>query len=128
MGNLVSFTSKGNFEKTEKLLQKNLKMDIDTYLKKFGERGVVALSEATPVDSGLTADSWYYEIERTSDQITIHWLNSNVVDDWYNVALMIQYGHATKQGTYVKGIDYINPALRSIFDDLAAEIWKEVNS
>lgn len=128
MGNLISFTSKGDFSKTEKLLQKNLNMDIDTYLKKFGERGVVALSEATPVDSGLTADSWYYEIERTSDQITIHWLNSNVVDDWYNVALMIQYGHATKQGTYVKGIDYINPALRTIFDDLAAEIWKEVNS
>lgn len=128
MGNLISFVNKGSFRKTERLLKKNLNMDLDTYLKKFGERGVVALSEATPVDSGLTADSWYYEIERTDDQITIHWLNSNVVDDWYNVALMIQYGHATRNGGYVKGVDYINPALRSIFDDMAAEIWKEVNS
>ena len=128
MGNLISFVTKGSFEKTERLLKKNLNMDLDTYLKKFGERGVVALSEATPVDSGLTADSWYYEIERTDDQITIHWLNSNVVDDWYNVALMIQYGHATRNGGYVKGVDYINPALRTIFDDMAAEIWKEVNS
>lgn len=128
MGNLLSFTTRGNFNKTEKLLKKNLQMDIDTYLKKFGERGVQALSEATPVDSGLTADSWYYEIERTDDQITIHWLNSNVVDDWYNVALMIQYGHATRNGGYVRGVDYINPALRTIFDDMANTIWKEVNS
>lgn len=125
---LISFSSKGNFEKTEKLLQKYLKMDIDTYLKEFGEQGVTALSEATPVDSGLTADSWYYEIERTSDQITIKWLNSNVVNDWCNVALMIQYGHATRNGGYVKGVDYINPALKSIFDDMAEKIWKEVNS
>lgn len=128
MGNLLSFTTKGDFSKTERLLQKNLKMDIDTYLKKFGEQGVQALSEATPIDSGLTADSWYYEIERTDDQITIHWLNSNVVDDWYNVALMIQYGHATRNGGYVRGVDYINPALRTIFDDMANTIWKEVNS
>ena len=70
--------------------------------------------------------SWDYEITKTDKNITITWTNDNVVNDWFNVALMIQYGHGTRSGVYVEGIDYINPAIRSIFDEMAEEIWKEV--
>ena len=102
-------------------------MDLDHYLDLFGKAGVEALRKATPKDTGLTSESWYYEIERDEKGIRITWLNSNVVDDWYNVAVGIQYGHGTGSGTYVQGVDYINPAMKTIFDELAEQIWKEVN-
>ena len=87
------------------------------------------MANATPRDTGLTANSWRYEIVKDKQKglITIHWINDNVVDDWFNVALMLQYGHATGTGYWVEGVDYINPALRSIFDKMAEEIWQEVN-
>ena len=125
---MISVTSKGNFSKTENFLRKNQHLNIDHYLEMFGQKGVEALAAATPKDSGLTSESWYYEIEKKDDKIVITWCNSNVVDDWFNVAIGIQYGHGTGSGVYVQGIDYINPAMRSIFDALAEEIWKEVNS
>ena len=125
---MISVTHEGNFNNLERFLKKNQKIDLDHYLEMFARKGVEALSEATPVDTGLTSESWYYEIEKSDGKITITWCNSNVVDDWYNVAIGIQYGHGTGWGTYVQGIDYINPAMRSIFDAMAEEIWKEVTS
>lgn len=123
--------STGDFKGMQKFLQKHTK-DKNHYeemLKKYGEMGVEALRAATPVDSGLTRDSWGYEV-RTSQRMgyySIIWTNSNVKNDWANVAVLIQYGHATRNGGYVQGIDYINPALKPVFDRIAKELWKEVS-
>ena len=127
---MISVKHKGNFEKTERFLKKNVHMNLDHYLIMYGQKGVEALANATPRDTGLTATSWRYEIEKDNEKgtVTIHWINDNVVDGWFNVALMLQYGHGTRSGAWVEGIDYINPALRSIFDAMAEEIWQEVNS
>jgi len=96
-------------------------------LEKYGAIGVQALSQATPRDSGDTANSWYYEIVQRPGYYAIHWLNSHVEDPGrIPVAVLLQYGHATRNGGYVQGRDYINPAMRPIFDQIAAEMWKEV--
>lgn len=126
---MISVKHSGNFNHLEKFLKKNANMDIDHYLTMYGQKGVNALSNATPRDTGLTATSWRYKIEKDEQKgtITIYWINDNVVNEWFNVALMLQYGHGTRSGAWVEGIDYINPALRSIFDEMAEEIWKEVN-
>lgn len=126
---MISVKHSGNFNNTEKFLKKNMNLDIDHYLVMYGQKGVEALANATPRDTGLTANSWRYEIEkdRRKGTITIHWINDNVVDDWFNVALMLQYGHGTRSGAWVEGVDYINPALKSIFDAMAEQIWQEVN-
>jgi hypothetical protein len=123
---MISVTHSGSFKNLENFLEKNEKLDIDRYLDMYGQKGVEALSEATPRDTGKTAASWGYKIIKSKNKTTIIWTNDNVVDDWYNVALMIQYGHGTGSGVYVEGVDYINPAIRSIFDKMAEEIWKEV--
>jgi hypothetical protein len=94
-------------------------------LHKYGPIGVAALSGATPVDSGLAANSWSYEIVDKPGYFAIHWLNSDV-ENGFHVAVMIQYGHATRGGGYVEGRDFINPAMRPIFDQMAADMWKEV--
>lgn len=126
---MFSVRHEGSFSNLERFLQKNAHMDIDHYLEMFGKKGVEALANATPVRTGLTRDSWRYKIEKdeSKGEIKVTWLNDNVVDEWFNVALMIQYGHATGSGYWVEGIDYINPAMKSIFDEMAEEIWKEVN-
>lgn len=122
---MIKFSMKGSFDKTFAFLKRNRKLDIKDF-EKFGQMGVEALREATPKDTGFTADSWYYEITNVDGKLTIRWLNSNVVDGWCNVAVMLQYGHATGNGGYVEGIDYINPALRPVFDKIAKHAWKEV--
>jgi hypothetical protein len=126
---MISVKQSGSFNNLERFLKRNEHMNIDKYLHMFGQKGVEALANATPRDTGLTADSWRYEIKKDNvkQTITITWLNDNVVDEWFNVALMLQYGHATGSGAWVEGVDYINPAIRSIFDKMAEEIWKEVN-
>lgn len=126
---MISVKHSGSFEHLEHFLKKNADMNVDHYLEMYGQKGVEALANATPRDTGLTANSWRYEIVKDKQKglITIHWINDNVVDDWFNVALMLQYGHATGTGYWVEGVDYINPALRSIFDKMAEEIWQEVN-
>ena len=126
---MISVKHSGSFSHLERFLKKNEQIDIDHYLDMYGRKGVEALANATPRDTGLTADSWRYVIEKNKQKgtVTIHWVNDNVVDDWFNVALMLQYGHATGSGAWVEGVDYINPALRSIFDKMAEEIWQEVN-
>ena len=97
-------------------------------LAKYGQKGVEALKSATPKDSGKTAESWFYVIEHDEKNktYTLSWYNDNIEDGWYPIAIMLQYGHATNNGGYVKGRDYINPALKPIFDELAENAWKEV--
>ena len=105
-----------------KNVQKAAKVDI---LDKYGRAGVAALSSATPVDSGLTAESWYYKIERSNQSARIIFLNSNV-NDGVQIAVILQYGHGTGSGGWVEGRDYINPAIQPIFEKLADEAWREV--
>lgn len=124
---MISFRQKGNFNKTEKFLKKSFGKDYRAVLEKYGERGVAALSAATPIDSGKTAISWSYDIFQNDSSISIIWSNSNVVQG-VNIAVILQYGHATRTGGWVEGRDYINPALRPIFDELAESAWKEVSS
>ena len=125
---MISVTTKGSFKHLEHFLNSMQHLDIDRYLEMYAQKGVEALMAATPKDTGLTAASWGYEITKSEGKTTITWTNDNVVDGWFNVALMIQYGHGTASGVYVEGIDYINPAIRSIFDELAEQIWEEVTS
>lgn len=127
MSGIISFESKGNFDKLDKYLNK-LKNVVDPKrFEKYGERGVDALSKNTPIDTGLTSRSWYYEIEKTNSSITISFNNSNI-QNGIPIAIILYYGHATGNGGYVVGRDYIHPAIRPIFDNIADEAWKEVKS
>lgn len=123
---MISMRQKGDFKKTEKFLKKVLGRDYLDVLEQFAQDGASALAAATPVRTGLTASSWYYEIIQNGSGISIHWLNSNVVKDYANVAVLLQYGHATNNGGYYPGRDYINPAIKPIMDKLAKVSWKEV--
>ncbi len=96
-------------------------------LRKYGDLGVKELSNATPKDTGLTSTSWYYEIEIGEETTKIIWKNSNIAD-WAPIAILLQYGHATRNGGYVEGNDYINPAMEKVFKDIAEEAWKELKN
>lgn len=124
---LISFKHRGDFSKTERFLNKIKGREYLNILEKYGQLGVEALSESTPVDSGKTASSWTYEIERSSSSTTISWLNTNV-NQGVNIAIILQYGHGTGTGGYVVGIDYVNPAMKPVFEKIAEEAWKEVTS
>jgi len=112
--------------KTEKFFKQAMRLDPASILHHAGARGVAALSAATPVDSGSTASAWRYEIRHTDSGYSVDYHNDNVSPGGAVVAILLQYGHGTRGGTYVAGRDYINPALVSIFDSIAEEIWKEV--
>ena len=122
----VVISHKGDFSKTSRFFKRIKSKRIYKRLEAYGQMGVDALREATPKRTGKTADSWSYEIKITDRFVTLIWKNSNVVNDWANVAVLIQYGHATRGGAYVKGIDYINPAMRPVFEQMAKEVWMEV--
>ena len=124
---MLTITSTGTFQNTEKFLKRMKDKAIFNSLNQYGEEGVRALSAATPKDSGLTAQSWTYEIKITPTSYSIIWNNTNVVDGM-PIAILIQLGHGTGTGGYVAGRDYINPALLPIFDRITATIWKEVTS
>lgn len=124
---MISFVSHGNFEKTEKFLKYMSKNDIFRNLDRYGREGAAALARATPADTGLAASSWTYEIRKEGSTYTIAWLNTNI-ENGFPVAIMIQYGHGTGTGGYVAGRDYINPAIRPIFDRIADDVWREVTS
>lgn len=123
----ISFSQKGDFKKTEKFLKKSFGKDYMSVLEKYAQQGVSQLAANTPKDSGNTASSWSYKIEQKDSSISIIWNNSNV-QKGVNIAVILQYGHATRNGGYVSGRDYINPALRPIFDAMAEAAWKEVTS
>lgn len=123
----MRLTSSGSFDKTEKFLKRMRKGDIFGALGTQGRVGVMALERETPKDSGLTSTSWSYEVTRDGDIYSIHWFNDHVVDG-VRVAILLQYGHATGTGGYVRGIDYINPALKPIFDKISADVWRVVMS
>lgn len=123
---MITLSAKGDLTKTEKFLDKISKGTYLNYkLEMYGQRGVNALAASTPRNTGVTSASWYYEVVRDGKSIGIYWKNSNV-NDGYNIAVLIQYGHGTRSGSYVQGIDYINPALKPLFNDIAEDIWKEV--
>ena len=124
---MISIESKGSFKNVEDFLTRMTKRDVFAVLGKYGKEGVDALSHATPSASGLTASSWSYEIVRDRNSYSIIWSNSNVVDGT-PVVILLQFGHGTGTGGYVQGQDFINPALRPIFDRIAADVWKEVTS
>ena len=124
---MISFNHRGNFNRMEKFLNAMTRRSYLNDLSRFGQMGVEALASATPVDTGKTADSWTYEIERTNEKTTIRWLNTNI-NDGVNIAVILQYGHGTGTGGYVQGRDYINPAMRPLFDSIAEQAWKEVTS
>lgn len=124
----IKMTSKGDFSKTFKFLNAMQQKRWLNKLPQYAQEGVLALREATPKDTGLTAASWNYDITDDGNTLTITWFNTNVKKGYFNVALMLQYGHGTKGGGWVEGIDYINPALKPVFDKIAANLWKEVES
>lgn len=124
---MIRYVVKGNWDNIEKFLKKSNRLDLRRQLDKYGKAGVEALSNATPVDTGKTASSWGYEIEDGNGQVSIVWTNSNINQN-VNIAIIIQYGHGTGTGGYVQGIDYINPAMKPVFDELADAVWKEVTS
>lgn len=125
---MISFESKGSFKRTEAfLLKMGRQRSIFAQLESIAQEGVKALEAATPIDSGIASGSWGYEVNQTRTACYINWTNSDI-ENGYPVAVMIQYGHGTGTGGYVQGIDYINPALRPVFDKLADKVWKAVTS
>lgn len=125
---MISISSSGSFDNTERFLQAMQKPDILVRIAEAeAQKGVAALSAATPKDSGLASSSWSYEITRSGKGITISWLNTDR-ESGFPVAIMLQYGYATGTGGYVQGTDYINPAMRPVFDQIADALWKAVTS
>lgn len=121
----IEITQKGSFRNIEAYLEGLQKADQFAILNKYGAIGVAALARATPRDDGDTANGWYYKIINRKGYHSIRWYNHHE-ENGANIAVLIQYGHATKNGGYVEGIDYINPAIKPIFEQIANEVWKEV--
>ena len=122
---MIKFTQKGDFSKLTRYLERVKEVAKLGDLDKYGREGVAALAAATPVDTGKTASSWEYEITRNKDSVTLTFKNTNIVNG-VPIAIILQYGHGTRNGGYVKGRDYINPAIQPIFDRIADEAWREV--
>lgn len=122
---MISFRQKGDFSKLTRFLERAKNVTHTGELDKYGKEGVAALASATPVDSGRTADSWYYEIDHKDGSASITFYNSNV-NKGVPIAIILQYGHGTGNGGWVEGRDYINPAIQPIFDRIANDAWKEV--
>lgn len=125
----MKLVSKGNWNKTFDFLKRNQDIDskIDAILHTAAQRGIDALRNNTPLDTGLAASSWGYIIKKEKDSATITWTNDDV-EGGYNVAILVQYGHGTGTGGFVMGRDFINPAMQPIFDSIAEDIWKEVTA
>lgn len=122
---MISFKHKGDFSKLSRYLIKAKEAVKIKDLDRFGKEGVAALVSMTPIDSGLTASSWYYEIEQKNGSTTISFNNSNI-QNGVPIAVILQYGHGTRNGGWVQGRDYINPAIQPIFDKIAENAWREV--
>lgn len=123
---LISFTQRGDFKKTENFLNSSKKLDVKKILERYGSEGVAALSKATPKDSGNTSGSWDYKVDDADGSYRISFINTNKTSSGTPVVILIQYGHGTRNGGYVQGRDFINPAIRPIFDKIVEEVWQEV--
>lgn len=124
---MISFSVSGDWAKTDKFLKAIKNQQLVQKLNEYGNEGVRALLSATPKDSGKTASSWDYRIEQKAGTYSIIWTNSNV-NNGVNIAIILQYGHGTRNGGYVQGRDYINPAIKPVMDKIAEAVWKEVTS
>lgn len=124
---MFSFESSGSFKNLESFLKNASKDEMFNTLERYAKEGVAALANATPIDSGVTAASWNYEIRKSRGSYSIVWTNSHVVDG-RPIVIMLQYGHGTGTGGYVQGRDFINPVMRPIFDKIADNVWKAVTS
>lgn len=122
---MISFRHRGGFDNIRRYLEKSKGVSRLDNLDKYGREGVAALASATPTDSGKTASSWYYEIERANGSIAIRFNNSHI-NNGVPIAVILQYGHGTGTGGWVQGRDYINPAIQPVFDRIVSEAWKEV--
>jgi hydrogenase maturation factor len=124
---MITVKSSGSTDRTSKFLNSLQRGDAFALLEKAGAEGAALLASATPVESGLTADSWTYEVKRFRRRYVIIWHNTNVISG-IPVAMLIQYGHGTRGGTWVSGRDYINPVIRPLFDRIADDVWNGVTS
>lgn len=125
---MISFRSKGDFSKATRYFEQLSKIsNLEQILSKYGQMGVSALASATPTDTGLTASSWYYEIEHQNGDVSLSFKNSNI-NKGVNIAVILQYGHGTGTGGWVAGRDYINPAIQPVFDKIAEDAWREVTN
>ena len=122
---MITIESQGEWKLTRNWFDRMTKLDLALIMNQFGKEGVSALAAATPSRSGLTSKSWNYEVTRKGNNWKITWTNSNV-NKGANIAVLVQYGHGTRNGGYVVGRDYINPAIRPVFDKIAQKAWKEV--
>ena len=127
MPKIIVFKQKGNFKKTRKFLKRCSNLQLDDLLDQYGKEGVEALARAPPKDTGKTAASWSNAVHKSDGRSTITWSNSNIVDG-VPIAVILQYGHGTRNGGYVEGVDYINPAMRPIFERIAQRAWGEVRT
>lgn len=125
MSRVIEMRQSGDFKKNLTFLTNLRKKSIRPILEKYGQKGVEALAEATPKATGKTAASWSYEIKMEKTGAVLSWKNANIVDG-VPIAVILQYGHSTRNGGYVQGVDYINPAMKPVFDAIRDELWKEV--
>lgn len=124
---MISATSTGDFKKTTKFLELMKSGKIFANLDRYGRQGVDALSRSTPIDTGATAHSWVYTVEHSAGMYAINWSNTHK-HNGVNIAVIVQYGHGTGTGGYVQGRDYINPAMRPVFDNILTDIWRQVTN
>jgi hypothetical protein len=127
-GITIKLKSKGSFSNSISFLKRAKQMNWLKMLDSYAAEGVEALRAATPKDTGLTADSWAYEITNDGKALYVTWYNTNVKKDYFNVALMLQLGHATRGGTWINGVDYINPALKPVFDKIENNMWEVIHN
>lgn len=121
----ITFGGKGDFKKTLDYLKKNTHIMRQINLSKYGEMGAKALKDNTPYRTGKTAESWKYKVEQSGSKTVLYWYNTNE-NEGVNIALILQYGHGTGSGYYVQGEDYINPAMRPVFEEIGESLWKEM--
>lgn len=127
MSNTFGLKQTGKWKKTKFSLKKMSKINYERLLETYAKKGVILLAQATPKDSGITADSWGYDIAIEKDQISITWTNSSI-ENGLSIVILLMYGHATKNGKFVRGFDFVTPALVPVFEEMAEAIWKEVTN
>ena len=122
---VLKISSRGDYDKTTRWLKKVQARGYLQKLDQYGQQGVAALEQATPKRSGKTAASWQYDVNINGSKIEIVWRNTNIIDS-VPIAVIIQYGHGTGTGGYVEGVDYINPAIKPVFEEITQNVWKEI--